>query len=281
MSRFETTVSRLRQPAYTGENRCLPCTIVNVAIAVVASVVLTVAASPVVGLALAAAVGSASFALSAATIALRGYLVPGTPTLTKRYMPESALRAFGKAPEPVTDGGPKAATQRVREPVDAQAVLSEAGALELTPDGDDVTLTDDFREAWRDAIDAVDTDTYEAVFALLDVDDGDLAVTETESDTIRFEVNGEFVGVWPSTGALLADVGGGVVLSEAYDDWETLDGHHRAEVAGTLRLFVERCPSCGGRTELGEETVETCCAVKNVMIVDCADCGARLFEGNL
>jgi hypothetical protein len=49
--------------------------------------------------------GTVSLPLSAlifgfflAVIALRGYLVPYTPTLTKRYLPDSVLRRFEKHP---------------------------------------------------------------------------------------------------------------------------------------------------------------------------------------
>ena len=46
-----------------------------------------------------------------AAIWLRGYLVPGTPELTKRYLPERALALFGKAPAATgaaaSTGGPE------------------------------------------------------------------------------------------------------------------------------------------------------------------------------
>jgi hypothetical protein len=64
-------VDRLRQPAYTGENRCIPCTITNVTIAGIGSTVIATKSRKL---------GGAAFAASLGTIHLRGYLVPGTST---------------------------------------------------------------------------------------------------------------------------------------------------------------------------------------------------------
>lgn len=78
---------RLRREEHTGEQRCWPCTLVNILI--------------VVGLA--AALGHVSRPLAIALMAaglvliyLRGYLIPGTPELTRRYLPGRVLRLFGK-----------------------------------------------------------------------------------------------------------------------------------------------------------------------------------------
>jgi|AntDeeMetagen134_2_1112570.scaffolds.fasta_scaffold00809_4 hypothetical protein len=64
-------IDKLRQPEYTGENRCTPCTAVNVAIATAGGTLVAKAKSPVLG--------TAAFGVSLGTIYLRGYLVPGTP----------------------------------------------------------------------------------------------------------------------------------------------------------------------------------------------------------
>ncbi|MFC6734994.1 hypothetical protein ACFQEQ_01905, partial [Halolamina salina] len=52
----------------------------------------------------------------------------------------------------------------------------------------------------------------------------------------------------------------------------------RGRILAGLRLFVERCPACGGTPELGEETVESCCRRAEVYTHQCRDCGARLLE---
>ncbi|WP_049928960.1 hypothetical protein [Halopiger goleimassiliensis] len=189
-------VDELKQPEYTGENRCLPCTIVNLAIAAVVGWLIgrkhRVA-------------GVLAFAVSVVVIYLRGYLVPGTPTLTKRYLPPEVLRWFGKEPDPeiasgfqgvgddglhrpdsTTDatgadasGGPDSAEATEPsdvaenagsdgeqtaadgdgsrdEPVDLEGYFLEHGILEPCADEDDLCLTDDFEDAWFDEIEAVD-----------------------------------------------------------------------------------------------------------------------------
>lgn len=277
-------VSRLRRPEYTGENRCLPCTVVNLALAAVASIgvgaVAWSAASPIAGVAAAAVV----LASSTASIYLRGYLVPGTPELTKRYLPHWVLSRFGKEPDPAvgTDGGrppQEPATQLPSEDFNPETVLLEAGALEEDPDHPDLRLASDFRTAWYDAVDRIDdTGDYDAIFAILEVEDGDVELTETEAGKVRVDVDGGFVGVWPSRAALLADLGGAAALADEYADWSDLGGHRRGELLGGLRLFVDRCPTCGATPEFGEETVETCCTSRGMAVVECPDCGARLFE---
>lgn len=95
MSVTRSPLERLARPEYTGGNRCTPCTVVNLVFAV--------------GLALAAGRVRSLLALPtlvAATVViyLRGYLVPGTPALTRRYLPDRVLAAFDKRPnEPATE----------------------------------------------------------------------------------------------------------------------------------------------------------------------------------
>lgn len=80
-------------PEYTGENRCMPCAIVNIGFSIVLSSLIALF-SPLFG------IGTLLFC--AATIYFRGYLVPGTPMLTKRYLPDRVLRYFDKHPASTT-----------------------------------------------------------------------------------------------------------------------------------------------------------------------------------
>ena len=118
---FSDRVHRLRQPEYTGENRCTPCTVVNIAIAVVVSGLVATVFPP-------AAV--AVFVASVVAIYLRGYLVPGTPTLTKRYLPDSVLKLFDKydPPEPPA----------LDDDADIEAFLLDVEAVEECRDGTDL-----------------------------------------------------------------------------------------------------------------------------------------------
>jgi len=55
----------------------------------------------------------------------------------------------------------------------------------------------------------------------------------------------------------------------------------RSGVLGALRLFVERCPTCEGPVQLEERVVESCCSSYEVVAGRCTACTARLFELDL
>ncbi|WP_135302486.1 hypothetical protein [Haloarcula amylovorans] len=264
-------VDRLKRPEYTGENRCLPCTVVNSVIAV--------------GLALFAAVlgfrgGDSTVAVlaaaavllpAAAAIYLRGYLVPGTPTLTKRYMPASVLALFGKGPSAATS---ETATPPPEENVDVEQLLLDIGALE--PCGDDLCLTEWYSEAWRDALGEADPDRT-ALLEQLDLDDTDVEF-EDHGEAFRARVDEGYVGTWESRAAFEADIAAARVLEDSYDEWERLSVRQRGQVLNGLRLFLDTCPTCGGTPTFGTETVQSCCSEYDVAAVACGNCDARLFE---
>ncbi|WP_435334521.1 hypothetical protein [Haloarchaeobius sp. TZWWS8] len=262
----------LRRPEYTGENRCWPCTTVNTIIALVLAGVVWA------GLSAAAGTGTASIgalvvlALSAAAIWLRGYLVPGTPELTKRYMPDWLLAWFGKEPEhPMPKAGD------VRD-VDPEEFLSEAGAIEPCEDVDDLCLAPDFAERWDEVLKEtdreVDPDEVRTVFGL---DPGEYDV-QYYDQAVLLERNGHRVGEWPSRTALRVDVAGAYVLAEtAPEQWADLDPVARGAVLNGLRVFLDECPE-GGRVEFQEETVESCCNSYDVVALVCAESGERVLE---
>lgn len=198
-------VDDLKQPAYTGENRCEPCTILNLAIAVVVGSL--IARKSRLG-------GLLAVGISIALIYLRGYLVPGTPTLTKRYLPNDVLRWFGKEPEPeiaggfggvdssdsttetpadVAEGAPDDRSVEVEVTDEAQSAAddaeehSEAGStdasderaaldletyflehdvLEPCAEKDDLCLTDAFETAWLEAIEDVEESGLDTAAAI-------------------------------------------------------------------------------------------------------------------
>lgn len=138
-------VDWIRRPEYTGENRCFPCTVVNVA--------LSVALGAAVGVAVAPAAGAVATALGLGAVWLRGYLVPGTPEFTKRYLPGRALALFGKAPAATGAAASTSGPESVGGvDVDPQAYLLDAGALVETDDGTDLTYAPRFASAWRAAV---------------------------------------------------------------------------------------------------------------------------------
>jgi hypothetical protein len=291
----DARLDRLRRPEYTGENRCLPCTIVNVAIAAVGAVA--------VGALLAVELGAVAFVVALAAIWLRGYLVPGTPELTKRYLPERALRWFGKGRDP----GPPAA-------IDAESYLLSADVLVETPDGSDLAFAPWFASAWRTHLaalrDAADTEfgapsgaeaagesaavdeaaadgtrpaapgDVAALSRLTGVDEGELSLRWL-GEAAFARAGGEHIGHWESRSAYLADVAADRALTANRDDWRSLPLASRSGVLGALRLFVEECPTCEGAVQLEERVVESCCSSYDVVAGRCTACNARLFEMDL
>ncbi|MDZ7688803.1 MAG: hypothetical protein U5J64_08815 [Halobacteriales archaeon] len=280
-------IETLRQPEYTGENRCLPCTAVNTVIALFAGTAVGVLFATFVSTTSGVGAGLAFFGLSATAIYLRGYLVPGTPELTKRYFPPWLLRAFGKEPKPATGPTSETTTRtttqtrfRGNDPsrdFDPETELVEADALEECETGDDLCLTDGFREAWYDEMERAAESERDGLFELLEVEHAGIDFEEYENG-FRARAEGTTVGVWESEAAYEADLAAGRVLLETYDGWAELPTQDRSRFLTGLRIFLDRCPNCGGEPEFGSETVESCCSTREVAAVSCTDCGSRLFE---
>lgn len=256
-------LDELRNREYTGENRCIPCTVANVAIAaVLASLIATWSV----------AVGIGAFLLFLLAIYLKGYLVPGTPTLTKRYFPDRVLRLFDKAPaseKPVA----------TEAELDLERILQEADALEPCAHGQDLCLTQAFESAWFDRIadlEAADT-TRTDLARILDMDEADLTVAEY-GDAFVARLDGRRIGQWESRAAFLADMAAANELRERYSPWTGYEVQQRSRLLQGLRIFLEECPSCGGPVTLEEDVVESCCRSIDVIAATCGDCGARLFE---
>lgn len=257
------SVTSLRQPEYTGKNRCLPCTIVNIAIAAIVSILLTVVST---------VLGAGIFVISLLIIYLRGYLVPGSPSLTKRYLPDRVLRWFGK--EPTLSSSSDITT------IDPERVLFDARAVALCENGSDLCLTDGFRSAWREQV--------RTVRERGDPTEADLrAVLDASSERISFEDYGkallagtddDVVGQWPSPAARLTDIAAGKTLRERYSDWSAISPAGRARVLASLRIFIEACPQCGSLIHVDQESVESCCRSYDVLLLACQKCNATLFE---
>lgn len=261
-------VEQIRQPEYTGENRCTPCTIVNLGIALVAGAAVGIAST---------VSGIGVFGLSVGAIYYRGYLVPGTPTLTKQYFPDWLLRRFDKAAEstaPLDQDGIE---------VDPERVLLDAGAVEPCREGTDLCLTEGFQQTWRERIAEAREQEQELDEEYLA---GALAVP-LRSNGVTIDQHGEafvatldeeVIGQWSSDAAVIADVAAAAALNDRTSMWSTLSPAETARVLMSLRVFLEQCPACGGHVRLDQEVVESCCRSYDVVASACEDCGERLFE---
>lgn len=263
------TLSKFKQAEYTGENRCLPCTLVNTLIAVILSGGVFLLAATQRSVMAGTVFAGGFFGLCLLSIYLRGYLVPGTPELTKRYFPTSVLSLFGK--------GPAEATAPVGD-INPEAALMRAGALEECADSDDLCLTENFRAVWYDEIDRArreETDR-DRLLALLDVE-GDVSYREFGT-AFQALIDEQVVGKWESEAAFYADLAGARALQERYPEWESLPLEAKSQLLNGLRLFIDSCPDCGGTPTFDTETVESCCSTHQVAAVECTNCDARLFE---
>ncbi|MGB9956527.1 hypothetical protein ACOZ4B_09085 [Haloferax prahovense] len=267
--RDSVVLDRVRNPAYTGENRCLPCTGVNAALAIALAGLVAW-----VGLPLLSAV---VLAVSAAVISLRGYLIPGTPTLTQRYLPSRVMAYFEHGPE-------QTAVDSHSEPVDVtnadhDTLLVDNGVLVPCDGGADFCLTDRFHAAWTNAIDTIDSDvdTALSVSAFVDADPSEVVVDESAAD-FAISVDGAHVGRWPSRAAFLADAAGAVALATELPNWHDLSSRVRGVALGELRLFLERCPTCDGEPNIQQRTEETCCRTRTITTMRCTDCNATFVE---
>jgi hypothetical protein len=220
---------------------------------VVIAAIIAAAVTTVVGVA-----GGAVVLVGAlGVIYFRGYLVPGTPAFTVRYLPPWLLGLFGKElrlPEPL-------------EPLGGTAVRA-------TPEGG--RLLDPFASAWDDRIERLRADGVgeEDVATLLGIP------TASNVGETAYVVD-ERLRRWLSESALLADAAAAAVLEERGDEsWASLGPDERVAALRDLRKYRDTCPLCGGELDAGEtETIETCCTEsERVLMATCSDCDVRLVE---
>jgi hypothetical protein len=271
-----SVLERFRQPEYTGENRCLPCTIVNVAIAFVMSAFIALVALPL---------GAVVFVASLLAIYLRGYLVPGTPTLTKQYLPNRILSLFDTHPieETKNDEETWQTVQSLEyeraHAVDPEQFLLDIGAVGPCEHEDDLCLTDEFArrlDGQRDSNSEGSTDS-EKIAGLFDTEPDSLTVLDREYPAVKIDRR---VRKWPSEAALLADFAADRSLRAQTERWLGVPLTQRLGILKSLRSFYERCPRCSGEIYLSEETTESCCRSYEVIAIGCRECEQPLLEFN-
>ncbi|WP_122089040.1 hypothetical protein [Halalkalicoccus subterraneus] len=247
-----------RRPEYTGENRCLPCTVLNVLLATAIAVPVGIVSLPA---------GLALFLACLLAVYLRGYLVPGTPELTKRYLPPSVLRLFGKE---VPRGTLSDLDEGLWDGLEDAGVVDRAGSS--------IGLSDAFREHWYARIHTDrERDLGEAdVARMLD------AETVAQRGDRAFSIDGNQLVRWDSRAAFLADVAAATVFEDGFEDWSDLDRSTRRDLLTRLRLLLDRCPDCGGPVDRGGEHLDPCCQKSYTVIwSECADCDSLLAERSM
>lgn len=282
MSRHGKIVSRLRDPEYTGANRCLPCTVVNLLIAASIAVALGAVLLPRTGMFTFVPFVVVAFGLFVGVIYLRGYLVPGTPTITKRYFPTRLLALFGKRP-PVERT--LAATATPVDSVSGESIPGEpvpgedndppVGAAVVRYDERDADLTPNFRDEWTERMAVLGESEIEAE----DVRAAFCADSISRYGEQSFVLNGNQSLRWGSQAALVADVAAAELLRTRLDEWPELDGDRRRSLLMGLRFCLDQCPSCDGRLSVTEDRVDPCCQKPHLVAESvCDGCGAVIAD---
>lgn len=250
---------RLRRDEYTGANRCYPCTAVNSVIAVVVSVA---------GWLLAPPLGVGLFTVSMGAIYFRGYLIPGTPTLTKRYVPDRILSWFDAHP---------ASDNEDRGNYDLEGYLLDRGIVEVCDDEDDLCLSKSVVSPFEGVVDRYRDEprNRDRVARMFDTDPD--TIDGPQRDASSMIIRGR-VQRWPSEIAIVADTAMNDTLSKQVSDWDEQPLDMRLQILEGLRSFHESCLACDAPMKAGERTVESCCQSKDVVQVHCTECDSVLFE---
>jgi len=258
---LEQLIESFRDPAYTGDRRCWPCTTLNA--------VLVGLAALLVGRRWRRLGGVLVVGIGGLLIALRGYVVPYTPQFAPQLVDRLPVDV-GVAHEPPAE--PSDSLVAAENPDALVGVLIEAGVLT----GDELLhLEDAFAEAWQREMDALRGQTDREIAAAA------AAAVPFEAEST---VSGERLLVagqrdaWLSRPVAIAEAAGIEALVEAGLDRETA-----ASAVGPLRMFLPVCPDCGG--SVVESTVRNCCGgTKGIYdrpdreVVACVDCESVLYE---
>lgn len=295
-------LERLRRPAYTGANRCLPCTAVNVVLVASVAVALAIAARPVVA--------AGTVLVGAAAIWLRGYAVPYTPSIGPRLAARLPGDPFGHAGDSGTaqptsglaDGAGSEASRPTGD--DVVTALLEAGVVvPIPPDGPDsasgtdetvdesegadetdaapeLTLADSFREDWRDEMARLRDRDLEGLAAVADDCTGP-SVTARASREFRTET---IVLESAEADGAVASLTRPIAIAElaavrALESWID-DGATRLAAGRPLRSLLASCPRCERELTV---TQSSCCGEVTPIgetppeKLVCPDCDERYF----
>lgn len=247
------------RPEYTGDQRCWPCTAIN--LLTLGGVCALVALWQPVAALLVAALGGI-------LVWVRGYFIPYTPAFAPRIVDTLGLDeelhpgATGSPPEgrsDALDDLPGAHRGEGPPPdLDGEAILEtllDAGVL--TADGEHLVLTPEFYDDWRATmadLRGLDTQTLAAVTREVTPASEVSAVTSEEAEWVVLS-DGRTIEseTWLRRPVVIAEI----AAVSALEDRERLDRPTRLAAAGELRMFLQACPVCG--TALEETTTASCC----------------------
>jgi hypothetical protein len=261
---------RFHDPRYTGANRCWPCSILNGGIAAVVAGALLLAGRPVL------AAGAVVVALAA--IVFKGYLVPGTPQLTRR-LPDSVLAVLGKSGRSTGGAGRTVATTADESEEDLAASLRAAGVvtdeLRLAP-----AAAETIAAAAREFVDdeaglrAAIVESYPKAVAVsvgrsLGGGEHWHALDEREMAVVQ----------WDDRAVAALDAAAATHLAERLPSWGDRPLEERQAVLALLRHDAESCPVCESAFTTSDGPRVACCGGRSLAgDRRCPECGYALVD---
>jgi len=264
MSQFPL-LDRLRRPEYTGENRCRPCTVVNLTI--IAVVGAAVAVWSVLAAAVAVAVGLVA-------LAFRGYVVPGTPRFAPRLVEPLPLD-FGHTDTARETDALSDMDGEMEEPDPGAVLESLVAAGVIEDDGEQLFLNEAFREAWLERMATLRTADESELLARVEAASPLDVEAQLHDDHVLVAGDQD---IWLRRAVAIAET----TAVEALEQWE-LPPEIRAHAAKPLRNFLRTCPVCGGPVR--ESTRKNCCGSSSTVyenpeqpVLACEDCETVVIE---
>lgn len=260
---------QIRKPAYSGENRCWPCTVVNTVLVGAAAAWLYRRERTLASLA-AATIG-------AALIYIRGYVVPYTPTFAPRLVEIAPIPASIFHDEQANAGLEESTSLGDIGDYDGDTVLDELVAADIViADEETVRLTDEIDSSWHEEMDR-----------LAALSDEELAIEIERTiphihNAEPLEVDGEMWFILGNNDEYISKLVAITELSGYRALEPSLEDPLRLAGAMTVRMFLDVCPICG--SEIVPSTEANCCGAyadpgvppKDLLV--CPECDQRVFE---
>ncbi len=261
--RFSELAARFQNPEYTGANRCIFCTILNLGIAIVVGVLLYSVSRYLAALV---------FVAFAITIYLRGYLIPGTPWLTQRLLPDPLFSHIKNH----SQRGPQYSVTELASEI-TPGNLADSSSDE-TDRG--ISSTSIIQEAIQERIkefnESSNDGIREAIGSVLDISPDSVNIREYPND-FMISIQGEGAVRWVSRTAFLFDLAT-ILEYRSHGRDEIRDIQDLNQRFAGLRSQLDRCPRCKTELELEETQSVVCCGASTVMALLCPECNTRLFE---
>lgn len=256
-------------PEHTGEDRCWPCTLANVAAVAVVAFLAGRRRR---------ALGALVLGAGLTLVWARGYVIPGTPRFAPRLVEGLGVAHLFEAERAPESGSGTLSPEDAPEGEELLGALAEAGVLRV--EGERVVPDPGFEERWHEEMDrlaALDTDALaDEVLGVAHAADayafgnhrGEWVVVTDGSDDFEGEE-------WLNRPTAVAEAAAARALDGRVDDAT------RLAAAGAMPMFLEACPDCGAALEA--TTAAACCGGYTGPdevpedVLACPDCRARVF----